>query len=358
MKTLIVSFVLLFSCASPSSFQMTRAVASSTSEKSSKQSKLDSGIDFKELETKLTTEGLTGWIHGKNVGGETAGAGLAVFTFRNPNDFFDNVQMTLLSDDASITQTLNTLGRHDKVKIKGKFLPNPSPQKHILVSSLEVVQKFSSSVQASAPYEYEAKLPEELLNQNEGVFLVHAITGEGKVLILEYKDTVVPVFVKNPSLTKDLYRNDIIKLKYTIQRQPGSPIHLNVGDQSIEVLESIVSKHGKPASVEGALILFPKSPEIIFNVFAVDEPARDGLGRQYTLVNFESPDEFKKIREKLQKAWDLHSNPSDFINVRNKFKNLKVRVKATGVFNEVDKNQANAQILLKNADSIEIIEVK
>jgi hypothetical protein len=122
----------------------------------------------------------------------------------------------------------------------------------------------------------------------------------------------------------------------------------------VKVLESITSLHGKPAVIEGALIMFPKSPEIIFNVFAVQQELQSGLKRQYTLVNFEDPAAFAKIREKLQAAWDKHKGET--VNGRNKLVSLRIKVKATGTFNEVYPNQANPQILLKSAASVEIIE--
>ena len=92
---------------------------------------------------------------------------------------------------------------------------------------------------------------------------------------------------------------------------------------------------------------------MIFNVFAVLQELPEGLKRQYTLVNFDNPETFKKIREKLQAAWDKHTK--DYVNGRNKLVSTHVRIKATGTFNEVDPNQANAQILLSTPEGIEIL---
>jgi hypothetical protein len=122
----------------------------------------------------------------------------------------------------------------------------------------------------------------------------------------------------------------------------------------VKILESIRSLHGKAATLEGALILFPKSPEIMFNVFAVNQELQSGLKRQFTLVNMEDPAAFAKIREKLQAGWDKHKD--DYVNGRNKLISRRVRVKATGIYNEIDASQANPQILLKSADSIEILD--
>ena len=101
--------------------------------------------------------------------------------------------------------------------------------------------------------------------------------------------------------------------------------------------------------------MFPKSPEIQFNVFAVQQPLPSGLTRQYTLVNMVDPGVFSQIRAKLQKAWD--SYPKSYVNGRNKLVSTKIQVKASGVINDVDPSQANPQILLKSADDIQIIEL-
>jgi hypothetical protein len=100
--------------------------------------------------------------------------------------------------------------------------------------------------------------------------------------------------------------------------------------------------------------MFPKSPQVIFNVFAVLQELPGGMQRQYTLVNFDSPEKFTAIRTKLQDAWDA-GGPDAAKSGRNKLISTKVRVRVTGTFNEIDPNQANAQIVLDSADSVQIV---
>lgn len=307
-------------------------------------------VDIAEIEKKLTGDGVDGWVHGS-----VPGQMLYVFTYRNPEDFFDNIQMSLVPATAAIAKTLATLNRHDKVRVKGKFMKNPSPQKHIKVMQLEIIKAHASAYETK-PYEYEAKIPDELLGLKQAKFLVHAIGAEGHILVVEYKDTVLPIFVKDAAATAKLFRNDVVELKIAIQKEPNHPTHLVLDEKaadSVRVIESIQSLHGQKATIEGALILFPKSPEIIFNVFAVQEKLSDGLSRQFTLVNFDNPETFKKIREKLQAAWNQYEK--DYVNGRNKLISTRVRVSATGTLNEIDANQANPQILLESVDSIEIL---
>jgi hypothetical protein len=308
-------------------------------------------VDLKDVEKQLNTTGAEGWIHGA-----VADQSMYVFTYRNPTNFFDYIEMSLVTTDPTIMKQLATFDRHDKVNVKGVFLDNPSPQKHIKVAAITMVKKYQTSYPVPA-YEHEAKIPDDLLHKDMATFLVHAIGGDGHILVVEYKDAVLPIYVVNADLTKNLFRNDVVQIKFLFQDYPDHPVHLAVNESAtdaLKVVDSIQAKNGKSVVLEGSLILFPKSPEINFNVFAVQEELTDGLKRQYTLVNFDSTDTFQKIRDALQKAWDKY--PGAYVNGRNKLVSTRLRVKATGTFNEVDPSQANPQILLNSVDSIEIEE--
>lgn len=306
-------------------------------------------VDIAQVEKELTGEGVVGWVHGSVESRE-----LFVFTYRNPKDFFDNVQLSLVPDDAQVAKDLAALNRHDQVRIKGEFMKNPSPQKHVRVRAVEVVKKYSSAVTAS-PYRHEAQIPKDLEALDRATFLVHAIGSDGHILVVEYKDQVLPIWVKNNELSKDLARGDVVALRFSIRKDPGQPTHLKIDEAAPDALvrlQSVAQFQGKPAAVEGALIMFPQSPEIIFNVFAVEDTSIPGIKRQFTLLNQDDPKVFKAIREKLQAAWDRH--PKDVENARNKLISKKVRVSVKGTFQFVDANQANAQVLLKSADDIQV----
>jgi len=304
-------------------------------------------LDPVQVQKDLQGSGAVGWIHGS-----APDQKIYVFTVRNPQNFFDYAEFSLTSDSELILQQLSQLSRHDQVRIKGNFLDIPSPQIHIDISSIETLLAYESGV-PTKPYEHQTQIPEDLIKTTEATFLVHAVAGDGAVLVLEYQDVVVPVFVKKTELTKSLYRGDLIHLHYTIQHRPKEPVHLNLdesfGEKALQVMESIKAQHGKNISIEGRLVLFPKSPEIKFNVFAVEQNLSSGLRRQYTLVNFEDPELFQKIRQTLQTAWD--QNPQ-FVNGRNKLISTKVRVQVTGVINEIDPSQANPQILIPHLDAL------
>lgn len=308
-------------------------------------------VDLGEIERLLGSTGVDGWIHGS-----VSDRNLYVFTYRNPNNFFDYIEMSLVSFDPAMLRQLSTLSRNDEVLVKGSFMNNPSPQKHIALTSIQLVKKFEPAYPVPA-YHYEARIPDELLHLSKADFLVHAVGGDGKILVVEYKDQVLPVYVNKPELTKGLYRNDVIELAFQLQSSPNRPTHLNLLDNDpapVKVVDSIKALHGKPASVEGALILFPKSPEIKTNVFAVEQKLANGLTRQFTLTNMSDMNVFAQITKKLQQAWDKY--PGQYANGRNKRISTKLKVKAKGVFNEVDPSQANAQIFLNTPDDVEVVE--
>lgn len=137
---------------------------------------------------------------------------------------------------------------------------------------------------------------------------------------------------------------------------PHQPAHVSVDftkSEPIKVIDKLVEWHGKEGSVVGTLVLFPKSPQVQFNVFALQIADDNGVKREITLVNFEDPKVFEAIRDKLQDLWDR--KPQNIVNARNKYLNLNVTLKATGTFNVVDPGQANMQILLKGPESLEVV---
>jgi hypothetical protein len=305
-----------------------------------------------DIKSRLAGPGLEGEVHAVR-----AEESLFVFTLRNPANFFEFVHISLVPINAPIQEKLAVLHRHDRVRLKGAILENKSPQIHVEVSGVELVRAYDPGREIP-PYDYEVTLPEGLPQDEAGngdaLFLVHAIHGEGKILVVEYKDAVIPIYVPNGALAKDLYRNDIIRLRYRVRKDPAQPTHLrlrNDVEKPLELVESALSKHGLPADLTGALVLFPKSPQVSIDVFALHEVVEGGATRQYTLANFDSPEVFKAIRQKCTTAWA--QDPGNFVNGRNKLIHRKVRVRAKGMFNVVDPNQANVQILLKSADDLE-----
>lgn len=308
-------------------------------------------VDVQRIQRDLETAGVVGWIHGA-----VPEQKLYVFTYRNPKDFFDYLEMSLVATTPETARQLRGLARHDKVKIKGRFLDNPSPQKHVAVSSVELLVKYRPG-EAAGSYDYRAKVPRDLLNARTAPFLVHSVGADGHILVVEYKDAVLPIFVRKSELAKGLYRNDAVQLAFTIQSAPGRPTHLELDESApapVQVLDSIARLHGRAASIEGPLVLFPKSPEILFNVFAVQQVLPGGLTRQFTLVSTDSEGLFAKLRQMLQAAWDRR--PGQYVNGRNKLVSTQIRVRVTGTFNEVDPNQANAQILVPSLAAITLIE--
>ena len=312
---------------------------------------LSAPLPQEELEKQLKGNGLTGWIHGAS-----EPMNLFVFTYREPGNFFSHQEFPLVPSNDSVERSLKTLSRHDEVKLKGVFLENQAPIRHIWVETVEILKKYEPPVAAPAPYSYEAHLPEDLLTKREIWAKVHAVADEGKILVVEYQDAVVPVFLKSPDLAKNLYRNDKLKLQIQVRNHPPHPTHVELDTQvknPLQVTDRMTDWHGKKGTVEGSLVLFPKSPQVNFNVFALQVNDENGTRREFTLVNFDDQTVFEKIRAKLQAIWDSHQGGIE--NGRNKLVNPRVKLKASGTFNVVDPGQANPQVLLAGPDDIKLI---
>ena len=296
-----------------------------------------------------STTGLEGEIHGA-----VPDAGLFILTYRDTPSSF--VELSLIPKDRTLLQEMMALHRHDRVRISGYFLNNPSPQKHVRITSMTVLKKFISTYPVPQ-YSYGARVPSDLAGKSNAVFLVHAVREGGHILVVEYQDAIIPIFVQNEKLTQHLYRNDMIRLKFQLQSLPRQPTHLKLDEgaaQAVVVLDSILSKHGQAITTEGKLVLFPKSPLLKFNIFAVLDPMAGGYQRQYPLICFDDPTVFAAVRAKLQAAWDKY--PGAYMNGRGKLIHTRLRVHVSGIFNEVDPNQANAQILISSADAVEILD--
>lgn len=311
-------------------------------------------IDLKELEKLLTTTGLRGEIHGASVDNK-----LFVLTYRNPENFFENIQLPLTSEDSKILQTFTSLKRHQSYMVKGNFLNNRAPINHINVTGLELVKDYSSELD-NHRHQYQGDLG-DLVNLKEFTGRVHAIGSDGKMLVMEYKDRIVPVFVTEAAsadLTKKLFRGDLIKVRFYIRRSPESPTHLslerwaNLGEniRPFEVIESLVSHHGESVTKTGYLIKFPQSPQIKFNIYALLVKGADGSSIQFTITNLEDIELFKKVREKIEKVWN--ENAAGAENDRNKLVNKKVLITAKGTYNMIDPGQANPQIIIKDINDV------
>lgn len=304
-------------------------------------------VDFDKVKTDLeSTDGLNVYIHGIDTKHS-----LYVLIVRG-KDFFDFAQVPMVAGNRAAAAQLATLHRHDFVRIKGTIEPEVrSPQKHILVESIEVTRPFDLG--GLPPYERKAKLPDDLKGLSEIIVKVHAIVDEGRIMVVEYKDTNIPVINDEPERVKGLYRSDKIRMKFTIAKHPRMPVHLQIAKvpDAITVLRSVKGEHERKIdSLCGQLVMFPKSPEIKFNVFAVKHDIGDGYDWTYTLINFEDPDVFKTIREKLQAEWDRRE--ASAIRGRNYYINPDLITCVSGTGNESHSFQANPQVLLDSPEQI------
>ncbi len=306
------------------------------------------GLELTQLSQELNSTGLIGQIHGA-----AANAQLFVMSVREPGNFFNHREFSLLASDESTRNTLSQLNRHDRVCVQGDFLANPSPQKHVLIKSIKLLEAWSG-LEDLPPDETARELPTELINQTQLIGKVHAIGEAGQILVVEYKDSMFPIFVKATEHTQGLFRGDIIQLSYQIQARPQQPKHLQLNpevEHPIEVIDAIATWHQQSKTLAGKLVKFPQSPQLKFDVYAI-EVETQGIKRTFTLVNFNDLDEFQRIRKKLAALWDSHLATA--VSGRNMQINPEVMIEASGQLNVVSPEQANPQILLNSAEDIRL----
>ncbi len=304
------------------------------------------GLSMASLAQELTNTGLIGRIHG--AAGETQ---MYVMAVREPSNFFSQREFSLIAKDRQTESALNQLNRHDLVCIQGELIANPSPQEHIVLSSVQVLESWTQP-EGFLPYQRQPDIPAELKQRTSIIGKVHAIGAAGKILVIEYQDAIVPIFVLATEYSQNLYRGDIVKLTYQIQQDPQRPLHLQLDttvEQPIEVMDAIAAWNGQPKIFSGNLVKFPQSPQLKFDVYAM-EVNTQGIKRYFTLINFENMAEFAKIRQKLANIWD--KNAATAVSGRNMLINPEVTIEATGLGNIISPEQANPQILLESAAQV------
>ena len=300
-----------------------------------------------ELRKVVVQEGVTGWIHGKNPEN-----GLLVFTLRNPENFFEYRLYPMLPT-RKVLEVFETLNRHDKVWIKGRVIRNRAPIDHIQVREIEIVEKFIPTQKREPRTPELGKYP----NRGQDLFKVHGVDEEGKFILLEKGNDLIPLFIKEENeVVKTLYRNDIIRVSFKKLSHPRrGPSHFTLDkdvENPIEVIERIVEGHGEDITLYGALVQFEKSPQIIFDIYAVRDVNELGFWRNYTLINFENAEVFEQIRLKAAEAWK--QNVECRSDARNSLLNQTLQVIVRGKKNVVSKSQANPQVIIESADDLEI----
>ena len=312
-----------------------------------------SKIDMNCIEEHLKTTGLGGWVHAS-----VRDQMMFAFTWRRPGPFgfFTNVTLPMASKDPNVLKQIAELKRHDQIVLKGSFFDNEAPIEHINVTELTVVKAYEGH---DEKYEYDPDLPKEILSNTSVIAKVHIVANEGKVLVIETGDRVYPVFNKDPKLVDGLYRNDKIELAYQVRATPFRPNHLEVDTAAatpVRVIERIADQHGEEITMSGSLVMFPQSPQIRFNIFAIRQEDAEGINRNFTIINFENNKLFTEIRLMLQKQWDDNIATAEYD--RNKFINRKIKVTVKGIKNLVSPNQANPQVIPDKMEDVTVSVMK
>jgi len=308
---------------------------------------------IKELSKKISSpEGLRIAIHGASHDSKMY-VGRYIY-----DNIFNAVQVSLLTRDQGVKNVFATLTRHDVVRVWGRLLDFDAPQPHLGISKIVIEKSFEfPGEDHKRDVDWKA-IARELLGEDQITVEIHTVQVGGSLLVVEYKGFVFPIFTKKfKEEAKDLNRQDFARIHFEIQEDPGKPIHLVLNEgprgKAIELLDSISDQHGVQKTVTGKLIMFPQSPTIKFNVFAVKTQTDFDIARTYTIINFEDFDLFMAVLAKLQKVWDANKDLEDCVaNDRNKLINKCIEIEVSGPINYVDPNQANPQVLIQRLEDV------
>lgn len=306
-----------------------------------------------DLEALAQSSGLKGTMHGAN-----RQLGTYVFTWWHPRGFFRNENLSLVASTPEIEAKLAALERHQAAVVWGKLVRVTAGQSHVKVERLEPGGKWDPGVRTGARKRIDPrKLARRLAERNRLEALVHAISKDGSALVVEYRDEVIPVQVPpSEELRKrvsGLYRGDRIRFRYRIAAYPKRPLHLvldaepETAEKALEVRDALHDQHEQERTVEGNLVLFPKSPVLRRTIWGVEARGPDGLHRYYTIFNFDDRKEQEAIEALLQSAWD--SEKQGVQDARNKYVHSRVRVRVTGKVNNPAHNQANPTLVTRAA---------
>lgn len=305
-------------------------------------------------ESLQSAEGVVAEVHG--VDPQT---GLHVMVYRQ-DSFFRYLHFPAIADEAApdfeeMRTVLDGLGRHDRVRVRGRFHPDiVAPMEHVLLTRLEVLDRYDRG--DLPPYRYAAELPEDLAGTQEALFKVHAVLDEGRTFVVEYADVNVPFVSARPEQTGDLYRGDLVRIAFRIAQAPERPPHLAIArmPDAVEVVDRLVDQHGETHTHCGALAMFPESPQVLFDVFAISVALQGGYSRTYTLLpeEFEDEEAFARLRARLQEVWEARAQTIE--RARNHLVNPAIEACATGTIAMIDRNQANPQIFLADFDDLRI----
>jgi hypothetical protein len=301
-------------------------------------------VTLDDLARRLPDEGLRGTMHGANH--ET---GAYVFTWWDPDDFFRNLNFSLIAGSDAVRTAFGALDRHQQVTLRGTLVRNFSTQPHIRVEALTPGEKWDSGIRTTAPAAPPVDLERALRGRTRLRAMVHALDEErGGMLVVEFAGEVVPVVVPEDAAlreqVKSLYRGDRIEFGFRIRRSPDRPPHLelaggNGNRAALAVTDRIREQHGQERTVEGRLVVFPKSPALRRTIYGVEEQGPDGLHRYYTIFNFQDLKDQDRTDAALKAAWQKAGN--GFLDGRNKYVHPTVRVRVTGRVNNPAPNQAN-----------------
>jgi len=173
--------------------------------------------------------------------------------------------------DPDLAETFKTLKRYDRVDISANYTITGSAQPHINVTELGFSSKAESTYEHNFDYQrFDGLDNVKLLGS------VHAVAGSGEVLVFNYENIVIPIFVDDAFQEKarTLWKFDKVLLDLSVEPRPGRPLHFytNINsDNPIRIVDAVKDCDGKTADLVGNLINLNNADNNFFGVEVFDE---------------------------------------------------------------------------------------
>ncbi|MCA9841620.1 MAG: hypothetical protein KC475_05825 [Cyanobacteria bacterium HKST-UBA03] len=312
---------------------------------------------LKAVEAAFNQGPVKGYIHAANQTTDTF-----VFTYVDAKDPAKIRNVSLIPKSIAVWKQFKDLTRFDEIAVTGQLLSRPVPQAHILVDKLEVIQRWPSTGLNESSYTNPPNWNELLLQNNSLVGKVHAVAGSGSVLMFDYQQTVVPVIVYEPELTKNLWRGDKVELTLSLVPSPDKPAHLmleNDGENNpVKLIKSVRDLEKQPLSVEGPLVRFPQNPIYKDGAWAIEYTDEDQVTWNFILQGKDGDEQQQAIDQFCQRLWEDLAAPLEeghkegFMLGRQKYVHPSTKIKATGLARQTNPSQPNP-ILMIDPDTLE-----
>ncbi|MFK7873632.1 MAG: hypothetical protein AB8C84_10805 [Oligoflexales bacterium] len=262
----------------------------------------------------------------------------AVVTWRSSIEFFVYRHFPMIAINEDVKDVVKTLQRHDSIRVWGFIKMSSAGQLHLKVQRLVVEKRYDNLRQRSV---VDLNLPQKIQAR------VHF--HNEKVLVVDWGKTTFPIIVPQGKL---FWRNDVVEVLVEKKKWPKYPSHFKALEFP-EVVESAQHFHQVHKHVEGRLVRYPKSPQIKFDVYAVEWVSPQTRWPRLLTILPENMDDFFTVHQKLETLWQ---GSESIVEWEGNHEVSSHMIQVAGKLQVQDPEQANIQVIVTSCDDIQELE--